>query len=102
MASIETPQELFVHKLGAALTMEETILGMLENLQQEASDPKLQRGLQQHGRETQQHTENLGGVFQAVGEDPETQSCPTDDGLDKEGKQMIKDVDDSLVDSVIL
>ena len=93
MASIETPQELFVHKLGAALTMEETILGMLENLQQEASDPKLQRDLQQHYRETQQHIENLRRVFQALGEEPETQSCPTVDGLEKEGKQMIKDAD---------
>jgi ferritin-like metal-binding protein YciE len=32
MAKIETPRELFVHKVGAALTMEETILEMLEEL----------------------------------------------------------------------
>jgi ferritin-like metal-binding protein YciE len=102
MASIETPHELFVHKLGATLTMEETILGMLENLQQEASDPKLHRDLQQHHRETQQQIENLKRIFQALGEEPETQSCPTVEGLEKEGKQMIKDVDESLVDSVIL
>src|SRR5215831_7048784 len=37
MASIETPRELFIHKLGAALTMEETILEMLKELQDEAS-----------------------------------------------------------------
>jgi ferritin-like metal-binding protein YciE len=102
MASIETPHELFVHKLGATLTMEETILSMLENLQQEASDPKLHRDLQQHHRETQQQIENLKRIFQALGEEPETQSCPTVEGLEKEGKQMIKDVDESLVDSVIL
>ena len=71
MASIETPRELFVHKLGAALTMEETILEMLENLQEEASDAKLQRDLQQHHRETQQQIENLKRVFQALGEEPE-------------------------------
>ena len=102
MASIETPHELFVHKLGATLTMEETILGMLENLQQEASDPKLHRDLQQHHRETQQQIENIKRIFQALGEEPETQSCPTVEGLEKEGKEMIKDVDESLVDSVIL
>ena len=102
MASIETPQELFVHKLGAALTMEETILEMLENLQEEASDPKLQRDLQQHHRETQQHVANLQQIFNALGEEPEKQSCPAIDGLEKEGKQMIKEVDDSLVDAVIL
>ena len=102
MASIETPRELFVHKLGAALTMEETILEMLENLQEEASDSKLQRDLQQHHRETQQHVANLQQIFNALGEEPEKQSCPAIDGLEKEGKQMIKEADDSLVDAVIL
>ena len=102
MASIETPRELFVHKLGAALTMEETILDMLENLQQEASDPQLQRNLKQHYKETQQHVANLQQIFRALGEEPETQSCPAIDGLEKEGKQMIKEADDSLVNAVIL
>jgi ferritin-like metal-binding protein YciE len=102
MASIETPHELFVHKLGAALTMEETILQMLENLQEEASDPKLQRDLQQHHRETQQQIGNLRQIFNALGEEPEKQSCPAIEGLDKEGKQLLKEVDGSLVDSVIL
>jgi len=102
MASIETPHELFVHKLGAALTMEETILQMLENLREEASDPKLQKDLQQHYRETEQQVQNLARVFQALGEEPEKQACPAIEGLEKEGKQMIKEVDDSLVDSVIL
>jgi ferritin-like metal-binding protein YciE len=102
MASIETPNELFVHKLGATLTMEETILGMLENLQQEASDPKLQKDLRDHHQETRQQIENLHRIFQALGEEPEKESCPAIEGLEKEGKQMIKDVDESLVDSVIL
>jgi ferritin-like metal-binding protein YciE len=102
MASIETPRELFIHKLGAALTMEETILEMLENLEEEASDPTLKRNLQKHYKETQQHVANLHQVFQALGEEPEKESCPAIDGLEKEGKQMIREADDSLVDAVIL
>jgi ferritin-like metal-binding protein YciE len=102
MASIETPHELFVHKLGATLTMEETILQMLENLQEEASDPKLQRDLQQHHRETQQQIGNLRQIFNALGEEPEKQSCPAIEGLEKEGKELLKEVDGSLVDSAII
>jgi ferritin-like metal-binding protein YciE len=102
MASIDTPHELFVHKLGAALTMEETILDMLENLEEEASDPQLKRNLQQHHQETQQHVANLQQIFRALGEEPETQPCPAIEGLEKEGKQMVKQADDSLVDAVIL
>ena len=102
MASVETPTELFVHKLGAALTMEETILDMLEELQAKASDTKLKQDLKKHHTETQQQAQNLTRVFEALGEEPDKQSCPAIEGLEKEGKQMIKEVDDALVDSVIL
>ena len=102
MATVETPTELFAHKLGAALTMEETILEMLEELQQKASDPKLQRQLQQHHTETQQQVQNLRRIFDALGTQPEKQPCPAIEGLEKEGQEMIKTVDDALVDSVIL
>jgi ferritin-like metal-binding protein YciE len=102
MAKVETPTELFVHKLGVALTMEETILGMLENLQEEASDTKLQQDLRQHHTETQQQIQNLHRVFQALGKEPEKQSSPAIEGLEKEGREMITLVDDALVDSVIL
>jgi ferritin-like metal-binding protein YciE len=100
--TIESPQELFIYKLGAALTMEETILELLEKLQEEANDPGLQRNLHQHYRETQGQVENLNQVFTALGKRPEEQPCPAIDGLKKEGEQMLDKVDDSLVDSVIL
>src|SRR5918996_230261 len=73
MAKIETPTELFVHKLGAALTMEETILGMLEDLQEEASDSTLQRNLREHHAETQQQIQNLHRIFEALGADADKQ-----------------------------
>ena len=102
MASVETPAELFVHKLGAALTMEETILEMLEKLQNEASDSKLKQDLRHHQQETRQQVQNLHRIFDALGEEVDKQSCPAIDGLKKEGEQMIREVDDPLVDSVIL
>ena len=102
MATVETPTELFAHKLGAALTMEETILEMLEELQDKASDPKLQKQLQQHHTETVQQIQNLRRIFDALGTQPEKQPCPAIEGLEKEGRQMIEEVDDALVDSVIL
>jgi ferritin-like metal-binding protein YciE len=102
MATVETPTELFVHELGATLTMEETILEMLEELQDKASDPKLRTQLQQHHTETQQQIQNLRRIFDALGEPPEKQPCAAIEGLEKEGQQTIKEVADGLVDSVIL
>jgi ferritin-like metal-binding protein YciE len=100
--TIESPTELFVHKLGAALTMEKTILEMLEKLQEEAHDSALRRNLKQHYRETQGHVENLNQVFTALGKRPEEQPCPAIEGLKKEGDQLLDQVGESLVDSVIL
>jgi ferritin-like metal-binding protein YciE len=102
VASIETPNELFVHKLGAALTMEETILGMLQELQEHAQDSKLRRNLQQHHQETVQQVDNLRRIFQALGEQPVAQPSLAIEGLEKDGKEMLKQVDGELVDSVIL
>ncbi len=102
MAKIESPRELFVHSLGAAYKMEKTTLDMLEELQQEASDTELRRNLAQHHRETQQQIRNLERVFDALGEEHEEQSCPAIEGLQKEGEQNLKDVEDHLKDKVIL
>jgi ferritin-like metal-binding protein YciE len=101
-AQIESAQQLFAHKLGAALTMEETILEMLEKLEAAASDPELKRNLKQHHKETQQQVQNLRRCFEALGEPIEDKPCPTIEGLEKEGEQMIGQVSAELVDSVIL
>ena len=102
MAKIESPRELFVHKLGAALTMEETILGMLEELAEKANDPQLKQNLRAHHRETEQQVRNLERAFQALGVEQDAQPCPTIEGLEKEGEQNLKDVDAALNDAVIL
>ena len=101
-AKIESPEELFIFKLGAALTMEETILELLEKLQQEANDPSLRRQLQQHHKETQGQVDNLHRVFEALGEPIDRRPCPAIEGLEKEGDMLLKEVDDSLNDAVIL
>jgi ferritin-like metal-binding protein YciE len=101
-AKIESPEELFIYKLGAALTMEETILELLEKLQQEANDPSLRRQLQQHHKETQGQVDNLHRVFEALGEPINRRPCPAIEGLEKEGDMLLKEVDESLNDAVIL
>src|SRR3954463_11979326 len=99
---IETPQELFVHKLGGALTMEKTILGMLPQLEESANDPQLKQSLRQHHEETRGHVANLERAFQALGAEVDDSPCPTIEGLEKEGQANLKLVDDSLKDQVII
>jgi ferritin-like metal-binding protein YciE len=100
--TIESPRELFVHKLGAALTMEKKILEMLPQFEEAANDRSLKQNLKQHLRETEGHVRNLEQAFVALGEEVDDQPCPVIEGLEKEGESMLAKVGDSLNDAVIL
>ena len=100
--NLETPRELYIHKLGAALKMENTILEMLPQLEEHAQDPQLQQSLRHHLEETQGHVRNLEQAFSVLGQEPDDSPCPAIEGLEKEGQASLKLVDDSLNDLVIL
>jgi ferritin-like metal-binding protein YciE len=100
--TIETPQELYAYKLGAALKMEKTILEMLPQLEEHANDAQLKQALSTHYSETQRHVQNLERVFQALGAEIDESPCPAIEGLEKEGQANLKSVDDSLNDDVII
>ena len=102
MPQISSPNELFTHKLGAALTMEQTVLQMLQKLEQTAKNPELKEQFSHHRDETQQQISNLQQVFSALGESPETQPCPAIDGLKQEGEEMISQTSDALTDAALL
>jgi ferritin-like metal-binding protein YciE len=101
-SKIETQRELYLHQLGAALTMENTILGMLPQLEQHARNAQLQQALRRHRDETEEHVRNLERVFAVLGDQPDDSPCPSIEGLEKEGQSTLKMVDDSLNDDVIL
>lgn len=100
--TIETPQDLYAHELGAALKMENTILEMLPQLEEQANDTQVKQALQQHYNETQGHVANLERAFQALGAEVDESPCPAIEGLEKEGQANLKMVDDGLKDDVII
>src|SRR5204862_3930724 len=102
MAQLGDPKQLFQHKLGAALTMEETVLGMLKELEGKANETELQEQLSHHRDETEGQIRNLTQAFGALGKEPERQPCPVIDGLKTEGEQMLEQTSPQLHDGVIL
>jgi ferritin-like metal-binding protein YciE len=100
--TIESPRELYLHKLGAALKMENTILEMIPQLEEHAQDSQLKQALRHHFEETQGHVRNLEQAFSALGADVDDSPCPVVEGLEKEGQANLKMVDDSLNDHVII
>jgi ferritin-like metal-binding protein YciE len=99
---IHEPTELFTHKLGAALTMENTVLEMLGKLQEEAQSGELEQQLRHHAQETEQQIQNLQRAFETLGEQIDDKPCPAIEGIEKEGEATLKQTDESLNDDVIL
>jgi ferritin-like metal-binding protein YciE len=99
---LENPKELFVHNLGATLTMENTVEEMLGKLVDKANGSELKKQLRHHREETQAQIRNLHQVFESLGMQPETKPCPAIEGIEKEGEANLKMADESLHDDVIL
>ena len=99
---LNTPEEAYNYKLGAALKMEHTVLEMLEDNAGEAQDNELVQLFRHHQDETRQQIDNLERAFAALGWEVDDSPCPAIEGIQKEGKANAKKTDDALVDSVLL
>jgi ferritin-like metal-binding protein YciE len=99
---INTPEELYQHKLGAALNMEQTVLNMLDDSAQEAQDQGLERLLRHHQDETRQQIANLERAFEACGWEVDETADLAFKAFDKQAKAEVKLTADSLDDDVIL
>lgn len=99
---LNTPEEIFSCKLGAALTMESDVLGMLDELGQEAQHDELRQLFGAHAEETRQHIRNIAESFRLLGEEPDNSPCPVIHALEKDASAAIKKTDTSVVDVVIL
>ena len=99
---LNTPEEIFTFKLGSALTMEQKLVEVLEELEEHANRDEIKRALRTHREETRQHVSNIERCFTLLGEEVDDSACPVVEAMAKDGKATIKKTDDSLVDVVIL
>ena len=102
MGQITDAKQFFLHKLGATLTMEETVVDMLKELEGKANSSDLKEQLSHHRDETRGQIANLTQAFAALGHDAERKPCPVIDGLKTEGEQMLQQTSPQLHDGVIL
>jgi ferritin-like metal-binding protein YciE len=101
MADITTPRDLFLHELGDILYVEEKLTQeVLPKLIQEVQNGEFRKGLERHLEQTRGHVTNLEQIFDALGEQSETEKCLGFEGLKKEHDEMIGEVSDDLVDIV--
>jgi ferritin-like metal-binding protein YciE len=100
--SLNNPREVFGHKLGSALTMEQNVLEMLGDLEGESQSEELKQQFRHHADETRQQIANIEQSFREMGEEPDDSPCPAIKGLEADAKANIKMADESVVDDVIL
>src|SRR5215217_3516151 len=93
---LNNPREVFGHKLGSALTMEQDVLEMLGDLENKSQRDELKQQFRHHADETRQQIANIESAFRALGEEPDDSPCPAMKGLEADAKANIKMADDSV------
>ena len=88
---IKTTQEKYLHELGDIYDAESRFLKAQQEMVQQATDPQLKSGIQQHIEETQQQIKTLEQVFQLLGERAKAEACKAAQGIVAEGQQNMKD-----------
>ncbi|HEY4825222.1 MAG TPA: DUF892 family protein, partial [Solirubrobacteraceae bacterium] len=91
---LNTPEEIFTFKLGSALTMEQKLVEVLEELEEHANRDEIKRALRTHREETRQHVSNIERCFTLLGEEVDDSACPVVEAMAKDGKATIKKTDD--------
>ncbi len=99
---LNTPEEIFSFKLGSALSMEQKLVEVLEELEQHAQREEIKHALAEHRQETRQHIANVAQCFELLGEEVQNQPFPVIDAMAKDGMSAIKKTDTAIVDVVIL
>jgi ferritin-like metal-binding protein YciE len=90
---IRTMDDLFVQTLQDIYYAEQKILRALPEMIEECANPSLRSALEQHMAETQNHVRRVEQVFSMQETEPKTVDCPAIDGIIKEAKEIVGDVE---------
>lgn len=99
---IKNLDDLFVHTLQDIYYAENQITQALPQMIEKAHNPHLREGFEAHLQETRVHIQRLEQVFQALDQPVKGVTCDAIDGIVKEAKSIISDVDDQAVLDVAL
>jgi len=99
---IKNLDDLFIHTLQDIYYAENQITKALPQMIEKASNPELKAGFESHLRETHEQITRLDQVFTALNQPAKGVTCEAIDGIIKEAKEIISDVEDPAVLDVAL
>jgi ferritin-like metal-binding protein YciE len=89
MASIQTPEQLFLYEMGSMYSAEQIILLMLPKMAQESNNDQMRQSLQMHEQQTRHHIQNLEACFQSLGQQAPKVTCYTVAGMKQEHDEFV-------------
>ena len=97
---IKSLNDLFMHGLQDLYYAENQIMKSLPAMIDNASNAQLRAGFEKHLAETEGQVHRLRQVFELLDADPKGDKCPAIEGILKEGRDLIGEIDDADVMNV--
>lgn len=99
---IKSLEDLFMHGLEDLFYAENQILKALPDMIDKAADKEFRAGFEKHRKETEGQIHRLRQVFELLDAEPKGEKCPAIDGILKEGKDLMGEVEGDDVMNVAL
>jgi ferritin-like metal-binding protein YciE len=97
---IKTLNDLFMHGLQDLYYAENQIMKALPDMIEKATNPQLRAGFEKHLTETEGQVHRLRQVFELMDAEPKGDKCPAIEGILKEGRDLMSEIDDEDVMNV--
>jgi ferritin-like metal-binding protein YciE len=97
---IKSLNDLFMHGLQDLYYAENQIMKGLPAMIDNATNAQLREGFEKHLAETEGQVHRLRQVFELLDADPKGEKCPAIDGILKEGRDLVSEIDDPDVMNV--
>jgi ferritin-like metal-binding protein YciE len=97
---IKSLNDLFMHGLQDLYYAENQIMKALPGMIEKATDVQLRAGFEKHLAETEGQVHRLREVFELLEAEPKGDKCPAIDGILREGRDLMSEIDDEDVMNV--
>jgi ferritin-like metal-binding protein YciE len=99
---MEDLQDLFVEELRDLYNAENQLIKALPRMAKAASSDELKGAFEQHLEQTRTHAERIEQICQRLGAKPKGKKCKGMEGLIEEGKEMMKEAEDEVLDAALI
>jgi ferritin-like metal-binding protein YciE len=99
---LNTPEEVYSYRLGAALKMERAAQEILEVNVKNVENALVAELLGSHLEESRSHAPTLESAFSLLGWEIDDSPCPVIEAFEKEGEAQIKKAEATVVDGIVL